>query len=279
MKYLFVIGAQKAGTTYLYQLLKQHSSICVARFKELHFFQADREYRKGIENFKRKFDITEKTEYLADFTPSYIVETGTLEKIKAMFGDDAVIIVMLRDPIERAFSQYRMECSKRNEKRSFNELIKEELANEKKLRSFTGRGLYSEQLDRVFSLFKKENIQIIGFEDITTRTYETLERIYNFLNIDHEVINIEVEQNTTPDSRPRGIAGLYYRVPFAFRRKFYDFSPVFTEFLREKFTKAKRVEVNEAVLDDESKEMLSEFYKQSNKTLNQKYGIDTSKWI
>ncbi|MBN1622858.1 MAG: sulfotransferase domain-containing protein [Clostridia bacterium] len=188
-------------------------------------------------------------------------------------------MVMLRDPVERAFSQYGMKCSKRNERRSFNRLIKEELANEKKLRSITGRGLYSEQLDRVFKLFKKENIQIIRFEDITTRTHETLENIFSFLNIDYEDIETEVEQNTTPDSRPRGIAGLYYKVPFGFRRKFYDISPVLTEFLRKKFIANKRAKVNEAVLDVESKEMLSEFYKESNEILRQKYGIDTSKWI
>ena len=216
MKYLFVIGAQKAGTTYLYQLLKQHSSVCVSRFKELHFFQDDREYKKGIGNFKGKFNVTPGTKYLADFTPSYIVEKDTLEKIKTMFGDDAMIIVLLRDPVERIFSQYRMECSKGNEKRSFNELVKEELAKERKLRSLTGRGLYSEQLERVYKTFDKDHVKIIRFEDLANRTDETLETIFNFLEIGNEDISKDVVQKTTPDSRPRGMAGLYYKVPFAF---------------------------------------------------------------
>ena len=278
MKYLFCIGAQKAGTTYLYNLLQQHDALCFTRFKELHYFSEKAEYMKGMEGFLKKFNPCSETEYLADFSPVYITKKDSLDRIRDMFGNDARIIIILRNPVERAFSHYRMKLSKRNVKRTFNETIVSEMEGEKRLQSILGRGLYSEQLENVYNAFNKDNILILRFEDLTGDTDDVLLKIFNFLDVDNKKISKEVERYTNPGLRVKGVYRLYYKIPFTVRRKIYNMFPEFAKILRKKFLSAKRQKLDSIEMDDESKTKLLEYYKESNRVLWEEYNIDVRNW-
>jgi len=125
----FIVGAQKAGTTTLYEYLKMTNGVYIPSVKEARFFH---------DNSKKKFEIprviTDEVKYLKLFSgvkdekaigeasPSYLHDPESAELIHDKVPN-AKIIIMLRDPVQRAFSQYLMRKTNGKEKRSFHQVI------------------------------------------------------------------------------------------------------------------------------------------------------------
>jgi len=178
-----VLGVQKAGTTWLYDQFLNHPEIFVPPLrKEIHFF--DQFYYKGPEWYLSFFSKMETSscKMCGEITPKYFYDKTVPKKIFDLFSD-VKFIVILRDPINRFYSQYRMEYSQGNTDLSpllfgFN--------NPESLE----RGLYSAQLENYLKYFSLNNFLFLVYEEIFSdinSTISALSTVAHFLNVNPDL--------------------------------------------------------------------------------------------
>ncbi len=200
-----IIGAQKCGTTSLYDLLVTHPAVAPAYQKEVHYF--DRYYNKGLiwyrANMPRQRDRRQAAKEGREFicgeaAPSYIYHPLAAERVKRVLPHGKFVL-LLRNPVDRAFSHYHKECGREDETLTFEEaLAKEDERLEGKFEkvlqtgthshnwwhySYKARGRYAEQLDRWFRLFPRDQFLILKTEDMAADTPATVSQVCRFLGI------------------------------------------------------------------------------------------------
>ncbi|MDQ2714036.1 MAG: sulfotransferase domain-containing protein [Chloroflexota bacterium] len=203
-----IIGAQKGGTTSLYNYLIEHPHIASARMKEVHYF--DRNFTKGVSWYKAHFPTLFQKYYSQNIRrQKFITGEGSPEylffrhppKLAAKILPHAKIIVMLRNPVDRAYSQYQHNVGWGFEKlSSFQEAIasEEERTREGRERSavdeyyhdrdyqraaYLARGMYAVQLERWLDLFPREQFLIIRSEDFYIDPEEVYKETLAFLQV------------------------------------------------------------------------------------------------
>lgn len=277
--FLICPGAQKSGTTYLFNLLRQSKNICFSDQKETQFFSHDNKYKNGIESYFKKFRPNKETKYLADFSQSYLANPVALRRIKKHIGDNVRFVIILRDPIKRAFSNYKMIVLDDMESRTFDEVIKEEIYSIESYRNIVERGMYAAQLDYLFSLYSKEQVLIFEFSEFTENPNEIVRKIYDFLKIDSQgTIKYKVGRYKSRDRKISGIGKKLYYLP-AEKRQFF-LKNGFTNLIYRGiiFISRKKLKVK-FKLEQSTVDLLSEHYRESNRILSEKYGVDTSDWL
>jgi hypothetical protein len=202
-----VIGAQKSGTTSLRRYLSQNPAILCAEPKELHYF--DKEYARGDSWYRAQFPWRTKTAAVrrrtgvepavGEATPEYLFNPRVPARVHA-FDADLRFVAVLRDPVERAYSQYQMQVRRRGETRRFEELLELEqievprefermrldttyVNKEGVRRSYVSRGLYAEQLERWFSLFERERFLVLTTAELDADPAATVARVTEFLGV------------------------------------------------------------------------------------------------
>lgn len=191
-----VIGAARSGTTSLYHYLKSHPQVYLPAKKhpEPHFFLKNEEYKKGIDYYSNKyFKNVNHNKKAGEISTSYIYQPYVAKRIKKHLTN-VKIIAMLRNPIERSFSNYVFTYNNGLDSLSFEEAIlqeKERIANpgtqfhaEVQPYAYMDRGRYYKQLTEYLKLFSPDQIHIILFEDFIQKTLEELKKVFNFLGVD-----------------------------------------------------------------------------------------------
>ena len=102
------IGAQKAGTTTLSDILSQHPDICIPPIKETKYFLFDVDYARGKTFYNSYFSNYTGQKAIGEFDPDYLLFPFTAERIVATLGRDVKILVVLRNPADRAYSHFLM---------------------------------------------------------------------------------------------------------------------------------------------------------------------------
>jgi hypothetical protein len=165
------LGVQRSGTTTLYHLLKQHPEIYVSRNKETKFFQYDERYEKGLDYYSTRYfkDVTNQ-KAIGETDPCYIYFTKTAKRIHDDLGNKMKFIVIFRNPVNRAYSQYWMEKAKRFESLSFEQALKKEPERlkspvhlDRSRFSYLDRGFYAKQLKEFLKYFPKENFLFLVY--------------------------------------------------------------------------------------------------------------------
>jgi hypothetical protein len=214
-----IIGTQKGGTTSLFHYLSQHPQLNLPSTKEIHFFT--KKYQYGLNFYKTYFPFKQKGKLSGEATPYYLYHPLVPERMFNHFPK-IKLIVMLRNPVDRAFSQYNMEKKLSNEDRSFKTAIKDELKQFKDwnkdilksknhnaqhaYHSYLTRGLYKEQVERWLKYYKKEQMLFIKSEDFFKDPENELHKVFSFLKI--EKVNIK-------DLKPK-LQGNYTQLDDAF---------------------------------------------------------------
>lgn len=187
-----IIGAQRAGTSALNFYLKKHPDIGMGARKELHFF--DNEHIFGNQPvdyslYEKQFDFAANKKVYGEATPIYFYWKPSMKRLWD-YNQNLKLILLLRNPIERAFSQWCHEVSRDTEHLEFISAIKNEsyrgkeaLPLQHRVYSYVDRGFYTPQLKRVFRLFKRSQLLIIKYEDFRARQEEILIKVFNFLNV------------------------------------------------------------------------------------------------
>ena len=277
-KFLFCIGVQKSGTSYLHNILRQHKAIAFSRYKELHFFSDENEYINGIDGFFNQFEPDDDTVYLADFTPEYINNPITVSNISAQFQDKAKIIILMRDPVKRAFSNYNMRVSRGKEKRTFHEVISDILANDFS-DIIVSKGMYAEQLDTVFKYFNKNQVLLLVFEEFIKNKEKTLAEVMDFLELEYIDFNYDVKSNEKKDNRVTGIGKLFFKIPLKVRRNIFAKSRFLERLFKAIMTRSRKPIKAKPAFEDKTIGILKDYYRKSNERIRDDYGVDISEWI
>jgi hypothetical protein len=206
-----IVGAAKAGTTSLFEWLGQHPFVAPACKKEVHFF--DYNYFRGEGWYRKHFPSeTERDRFAAErgrpfatgeASPSYLSHHWAPQRLAALLPD-AKLLITLRDPIDRAYSQFQMSRREQEEPlQSFGAAIaaeEERLAGELARMqadrwynswpigcwSYLMRSRYAEQLERWLDLFPRERFHFLTLEQLAVDPQGTLDRVHEFLDLpDH----------------------------------------------------------------------------------------------
>ena len=216
-----IIGAMKAATTSLYTYLKQHPDIFMSSIKEPKFFnnlEKDPDlqlYAKGmrkINTFKEYYSLVENAKHetvIGEASVSYLFDENCAKLIKK-YLPDTKIIAILRQPVDRAYSNFLHAKKADKEEIQFFEQAFEEAERKKKkdqpIKYYKEKGYYTEQLKRYYNLFPKENIKVLLFEEITNHPVATSQKIFEFLNIDSNFVP-DTSTKVNVSGSPKGFFG------------------------------------------------------------------------
>jgi len=188
------IGAQKSGTTLLYEHLKKVDEIFLPQEKELHFFDNDQYYQRGLGSYLDNFKSAQVYQLKGEITPSYLFFDKVPMRIKQCIRKrDIKFIVLLRNPVDRAYSQYNMAyLTQEHEKFNFEQALIYESFRLKDHLDFINytyiqRGFYSKQILNYFKYFKKEQFKFVLYENFVKDQSRYIKEIFNFLNIDRKI--------------------------------------------------------------------------------------------
>lgn len=203
-----IVGAQKSGTTALAEFLSQHGNIKVADGKEVHLFDDphfnERWSTKEItEIYARSFSDTDSHSILGEATPIYMFIPELVERL-ARYNPKLKIIVLLRDPTERAYSQYRMEKVRGSERLPFwlalllekfrlrwdRDWLSEDSARRRF--SYRSRGLYVSQLHNLWQYFPREQTLVLRNDELRDFHDRTLSQVFSFLGVPDQSVEAEV---------------------------------------------------------------------------------------
>ena len=193
-----VAGAQKSGTTALHYFFKKHPQIALPDRQEMHFFDDEEIFSQrpvDYELLHRHFRVRAGLALInhrllaGEVTPSYLYWKPAMERIRN-YNPQIKLIILLRNPVDRAFAHWNMQRFKDREPLDFLDALKEEprriaqpLTVESRRFAYVDRGFYCEQLERVFKFFPREQVKIVKFEDFRDRKQGTLDEIFKFLGV------------------------------------------------------------------------------------------------
>ena len=219
------IGTQKGGTTYLHLLLQGHSQVFLAHPKELHYFSLHHD--RGLDWYTNHFDEASAAKRCGEVTPYYLFHPLAAERIHAAIPN-VKLIVLLRDPVERALSQYfhskrlgleplELEAAFAAEPERLADadetLQRGESHCSHQQHSYLSRSRYEQQLPRFQALFGDEQLLVLRSEDLFEHPQRVWEKVLTFLGL---------ESGPLPDL---GLGQLYggdgeaLQVPLLFKRQ------------------------------------------------------------
>jgi hypothetical protein len=172
-----IIGAQKAGTTWLAKCLGEHPDVFIPEIKEIYYF--DRHYDKGLAWYEAYFEPWSGEKAVGEGTVGYIRSTTSPGRIHDTLGDDVKLIASLRHPVERAYSAYRMHLS-RGEipyAMDFATFVREDV------RTSLSQSTYTPQLERYLAHFARENLLVLIYEEIYRDTQNALDACARYLGV------------------------------------------------------------------------------------------------
>lgn len=190
------IGPGKAGTTWLYQVLKEHPEVGLAAAKETLYFTS--EYHRGIEWYLRLFRGCRGRPAIGEVSNVYIFDAAAADRIRA-FNPAMRLISCLRDPVDRAFSHYLFLARNGQVHGTFEEVI----ASSPDLLE---RGEYFRLLQPWLRNFPPEQILLLVFDDLRERPEEVTRRMFGFIGVDPGFLPPSIRQRAMVASAPRNRA-------------------------------------------------------------------------
>ena len=283
----FIVGAPKAGTTSLYHYLKKHPQIEMSLQKEPNYF-SDKEIQiQGLYYSKNRIDTEEKYNGLfntqkkdvifGEGSVSYLFYPTVAQDIK-VYNPMAKIIIMLRNPIERAFSHYLMDYRLGLVSDSFEDIINKKSKHKNAhlfYQQYIKVGEYAAQLKRYCDIFDKKSILLIDYEDFKNDVTGTVNSAYSFLNISADFsVDINKKYNTFTMPKNKLIRFVY---SFVIIRNILSF--IFPKNIIKAvrlilFTKDKKPKLLE-----ETRNQLKHYFRNDVRLLGNLIGKDYSKWI
>jgi hypothetical protein len=213
-----IMGAQKAGTTSLYDAITRHPMVGRASKKEVHFF--DRYYDRGMAWYYDQFPIASHQSHVGEATPVYMYDAEVRDLI-ASHLPYVKIIITLRDPVSRAYSHFwHSHRYGREELASFEEAVEaepERLAvsgpRQRSFWSYVDRGRYIDQLEALEKLFGRDSICVVTLEETKKDPEAEISKALRHLRLDPDLVTaFELPQaNSYSPLRPKELRALKQR--------------------------------------------------------------------
>lgn len=214
----FIVGAPKAGTTSLHYYLQQHPEVCMSAIKEPNFFTAanvsdlyydvdpilnEDDYHLIFSDLKKKV--------VGEASVSYLYYPLIADKIFE-YNPKAKIIILLRNPVQRAFSHYLMDKRLGLCNVSLLEIIDNPQKHPQFYHQFVELGLYFSQVKRYIDVFGKEHVKLLMYDDLKLKVTSLLSSVFQFLSLDYVQVDTTVRNKFKAPSN--SIISALYRFKF-----------------------------------------------------------------
>lgn len=198
----FVVGAQKAGTTSLHQYLAGHPEVFVPPQKESEFFYRDDLYDRGFTWYCDTFFAGAKpSQICGEVCPQYMFSEQVPTRIHAV-APHARIIMLLRNPVERAHSHYRMSERRGRERRTFDQMLNDELAAARAGRAavtpdfgYLSFGEYGRILRQYLRVFSRDSIKVMFAEDLAAQRQSAFRDLADFIGVDSSFVPASLQKD------------------------------------------------------------------------------------
>jgi hypothetical protein len=183
-----VAGTMKGGTEAIVHNFEKHPEISMTPY-ELHFFDNPEKYQLGMDYYKSFFDYTKKC--VGDKAPDIMYQSEAMALLQRV-NPQVKIILILRDPIERCFSHWKMTKTDYKNRKSFEFCVQDEIKNrmgenrESKIAfysHFIQRGFYYTQIQELLKYFPRHNMLIIISEKVRKDMYFYYNQIFEFIGV------------------------------------------------------------------------------------------------
>ena len=225
-----VVGAPKSGTTSLFYYLKQHPDVWLPEKKELHYFSfpylaanaagpGDQVVLSSLcanlESYQACYAGCEGVVRVGDFSPSYLYFSQCAEAIAEALGI-VKIIIMLRNPTDKAYSQYMHLIRENRERLSFGEALKQERARQQSgwsdIWRYAESSLYAERVQKYGEVFGRENLKVIVFEEFVRDTQRSVSEVCEFLGLSvMRELDTSKQYNRTGNPRSKIVSSFFSR--------------------------------------------------------------------
>jgi hypothetical protein len=219
-----IIGPPKTATNSLSACLNRHSKIFQSKFKEVHFFDVEQNFEKGIDWYSSQFPNKRSGNRFFEATPNYFSDFKSLMRIADTLKPIKLICI-LRDPVDRLISQYlhfravnKIKIDEKmrtkfireiswggkfldrvplwpGEHRQMEDIISEQFKNEYGRNSYFLQGEYIVFIKFIFFLFGSQVLKIIIFDELISKPQKTIDSILSFLELEFEDMDFK-KQNT-----------------------------------------------------------------------------------
>ena len=282
----FIVGAPKSGTTSLFHYLNRHPQVVMSSQKEPNYFSYNAIHEQGMYYDNNSINTLDKYESLflqkenmlyGEASVSYLFYDNVAEDIKK-YNPNSKIIIMLRNPIERAFSHYLMDYRLGLISDSFENIITKKSKHKNAhlfYQQYIEVSKYSMQIQRYLDFFEKDNILFIDYEDFKNNVLETVDQVYNFLKISTKFdADINTKYNAFSMPKNKVIRFIY---SFVFIRKTLTF--LFPIYLVKNIRAFLFKTDKKPELLKETRSQLSIIFNDDIKKLEEVLSKDYSKWI
>jgi len=195
-----IIGSQKAGTTSLYHALRLHPEVFVPEKKELNFFFLADEYAKGIGHYERYFEpapVSAKAR--GEASPGYICHPDAPQRIASALPD-AKLVLTVRNPIDRAYSQYWDNRRQLGEPLEWDDAVARLVGGglfEPGRLGYVARGMYMAYIPRFLERYPRERLLVLVFDDLKADGAAVQRRLFEFVGVDPEIAVPPQKRNVT----------------------------------------------------------------------------------
>ena len=189
------LGAQRAGTSWIYACLYEHPNICIP-VKEIHFFSRERNWSKGYGWYEAIFEKCPQDAKAGEFSTSYLSDSATPERIHQRYPS-VKLIACLRNPLDRAYSNYLNDIMAGVIKPEipFSEALKEHL-------EYIEQGRYATHLKGYLRVFSMDQILVLIYGDSLKDPLSFIETIYKCIGVDSSfvpsMVNVRVNKGRVP---------------------------------------------------------------------------------
>ncbi|MCP5066841.1 MAG: sulfotransferase domain-containing protein [bacterium] len=210
---LLIVGTQRGGTSSLNRYLRQHPCVVGACWKEVHFFDdRDGNYGRGLNWYRshfptrREFARLERADgrkrFAFEATPNYMYKPEAAARM-AHDVPNARLVVLIRNPIDRALSAHKNITSKGRISESFQSMAERELGwiegGGEMPKPLLRRGLYAEQLERLFEHFPREQVLVMTSEEMYVSPQSACKAVFDFVGLDPHPIEVGTAYNRSKD--------------------------------------------------------------------------------
>jgi sulfotransferase family protein len=201
-----IVGAQKAGTTQLYAYMVKHPRCFGAAEKEVDYFS--KHPKRSVAWYRSRFPwrrrVWRRQSQVLEASPSYLPTPGALRKMQTVLPN-ARVIVLLRDPVSRAFSHYQHKKTRHLETRSFEQAVDDEIRtnpfpaelgvamheNAQPMLGYVARGYYALQLELLLKLYRRNRVLVIDSASLFEDTAAVCNRVFSYMGLE----DFDVEPN------------------------------------------------------------------------------------
>jgi len=281
-----IVGAPKAGTTSLYHYLSEHPEVFMSEPKEVNYFSKEEIEQQGL--YYQDFKATDLKSYEALFSTvsneiaigegsvSYLFYPKTPTKIKEVVPN-VKIIILLRDPVARAYSHYLMDFRMGLVNLSFEDVVYKTGSHNKidlYYQQYVELGLYYDQVRRYIDTFGADSVKIYLQDDLKKDPHHIIVDLYNFIGVKSSfTADTNQQHNTFSMPKNRLIHKLYSSYIFRTLTK-----NILNEKLKEKVKDIFFERKKKPTLHNETKQYLQKIYTEDIKRLESLINQDLSLW-